>query len=120
MSQHRPYYTNSMHQFASAVSTMAKSRREPDGGVRYLYSLCNPSVKARQLIRRAEWTLGIVSAVTLLFSVWASLILPRQVTKPLVGLKETVDHAATGNYEIDFELHGGGEVVDLAKKASKT
>jgi hypothetical protein len=26
-----------------------------------------------------------------------------------------VDHAATGNYEIDFELHGGGEVVELAK-----
>jgi CHASE3 domain sensor protein len=71
--------------------------------------------EARQLIRRAEWTLSIVSAVTFLFSVWASLILPRQVTKPLVSLKEAVDHAATGNYEIDFELHGGGEVVELAK-----
>jgi len=74
---------------------------------------------ARQLIRRAEWALGIVSAITLLFSVGASLILPRQVTKPLVSLKEAVDHAARGNYEIDFELHGGGEVVELAK-ASKT
>jgi CHASE3 domain sensor protein len=71
--------------------------------------------EARQLIRRAEWTLSIVSGVTLLFSVWVSLILPRQVTKPLVSLKEAVDHAATGNYEIDFELHGGGEVVELAK-----
>jgi len=71
--------------------------------------------EARQLIRRAEWTLSIVSAVTLLFSVWVSFILPRQVTKPLVSLKEAVDHAATGNYEIDFELHGGGEVVELAK-----
>ena len=71
--------------------------------------------EARHLIRRAEWTLSIVSAVTLLFSVWASLILPRQVAKPLVSLKEAVDHAATGNYEIDFELHGGGEVVELAK-----
>jgi CHASE3 domain sensor protein len=70
---------------------------------------------ARQLIRRAEWTLSIVSAVTLLFSVWVSLILPRQVAKPLVSLKEAVDHAATGNFEIDFELHGGGEVVELAK-----
>ncbi len=70
---------------------------------------------ARQLIRRAEWALGIVSAITLLFSVGASLILPRQVTKPLVSLKEAVDHAARGNYEIDFELHGGGEVVELAK-----
>lgn len=71
--------------------------------------------EARQLIHRAEWTLSIVSVFTLLFSVWASLILPRQVTKPLVSLKEAVDHAATGNYEIDFELHGGGEVVELAK-----
>ena len=71
--------------------------------------------EARQLIHRAEWALSIVSAVALLFSVWASLVLPRQVTKPLVSLKEAVDHAATGNYEIDFELHGGGEVVELAK-----
>ena len=71
--------------------------------------------EARQLIHRAERALGIVSGVTLLFSIWASLILPRQVTKPLVSLKEAVDHAATGNYEIDFELHGGGEVVELAK-----
>ncbi len=71
--------------------------------------------EARDLIRRAEWTLSIVSAVTLLFSVWVSLILPRQVAKPLVSLKEAVDHAATGNFEIDFELHGGGEVVELAK-----
>jgi CHASE3 domain sensor protein len=71
--------------------------------------------EARQLIRRAEWTLSIVSAVTLLFSVWVSLILPRQVIKPLVSLKEAVDQAATGNYEIDFEFHGGGEVVELAR-----
>ena len=71
--------------------------------------------EARQLIRRAEWALSIVSAVTLLFSVLVSLILPRQVTEPLVNLKEAMDHAAKGNYEIDFELHGGGEVVELAK-----
>ncbi len=71
--------------------------------------------EARQLIRRAEWALSIVSAVTLLFSVWVSLILPGQVAKPLVSLKEAVDHAATGNFEIDFELHGGGEVVELAE-----
>src|SRR6266850_491426 len=72
--------------------------------------------EARQLIRRAEWALSIVSAVTLLFSVWVSLILPGQVAKPLVSLKEAVDHAATGNFEVDFELHGGGEVVELAKR----
>ncbi len=71
--------------------------------------------KARRLIRRAEWALSIVSVATLLFSVWVSLVLPRQVAKPLVSLKEAVDHAATGNFQIDFELHGGGEVVELAK-----
>jgi CHASE3 domain sensor protein len=75
--------------------------------------------EARQLIRRAEWALSIVSAVTLLFSVWVSLILPGQVAKPLVSLKAAVDHAATGNFEIDFELHGGGEVVELAKSVQK-
>src|SRR5712692_7474979 len=75
--------------------------------------------EARQLIHRAEWALSIVSAVTLLFSVWVSLILPGQVAKPLVSLKEAVDHAATGNFEIDFELHGGGEVVELAKSIQK-
>ncbi len=75
--------------------------------------------EARQLIRRAEWALSIVSAVTLLFSVWVSLILPGQVAKPLVSLKEAVDHAATGNFEIDFELHGGGEVVELAKSVRR-
>jgi len=71
--------------------------------------------EARQLIHRAEWSLSIVSAVTLLFSVWVSLILPGQVAKPLVSLKEAVDHAATQNQEIAFELHGAGEVVELAK-----
>jgi CHASE3 domain sensor protein len=71
--------------------------------------------EARHLIRRAEWALSIVSAVTLLFSVWASIVLPRKVIQPLVSLKEAVDHAATGNYEVEFELHGGGEVVELAK-----
>jgi HAMP domain-containing protein len=42
-------------------------------------------------------------------------VLPRQVVKPLIGLKEAVDHAASGNYRIDFELRGEGEVVELAK-----
>jgi CHASE3 domain sensor protein len=69
----------------------------------------------RQLIDRAEWSLGIVSIITLVFSVWVSLVLPGQVVKPLVSLKEAVDQAATGNYEIDFELHGDGEVVELAR-----
>jgi CHASE3 domain sensor protein len=71
--------------------------------------------EARQLIHRAEWSLSIVSAITLIFSVWVSFILPRQVIQPLASLREAVDHAATGNYEVEFELLGGGEVVELAK-----
>jgi CHASE3 domain sensor protein len=71
--------------------------------------------KARELIHRAEKSLTIVSAITLLFSVWVSFILPRQVIQPLVSLREAVDHAATGNYEVEFELLGSGEVVELAR-----
>jgi len=71
--------------------------------------------KARELVHRAERSLSIVSAITLLFSVWVSFILPRQVIKPLVSLREAVDHAATGNYEVEFELVGSGEVVELAR-----
>jgi CHASE3 domain sensor protein len=71
--------------------------------------------KGRQLIHRAERGLSVVSAVTLVFSVWVSFLLPRQVIKPLVSLKAAVDHAATGNYEVEFELHGGGEIMELAK-----
>jgi hypothetical protein len=37
------------------------------------------------------------------------------VVKPLLELREAVDHAASGNYLIDFELRGEGEVVELAK-----
>jgi nitrogen fixation/metabolism regulation signal transduction histidine kinase len=71
--------------------------------------------EARELNHRAEWRLSIVSALSLVFSVWVSFILPREVIHPLVSLKEAVDHAATGNYEVEFEFHGGGEVVELAK-----
>jgi CHASE3 domain sensor protein len=70
--------------------------------------------KAQRLISRAEWSLAIVSAITFLVSVWISFVLPRQVVKPLISLKEAVDHAAAGNYEIDFDIQGAGEVVELA------
>jgi CHASE3 domain sensor protein len=70
---------------------------------------------ARKLVHEAEWSLGIVSALTLLISVWVSYVLPRQVIKPLLSLKEAVDHAAQGNYEIDFDVHGKGEIVDLVE-----
>jgi nitrogen fixation/metabolism regulation signal transduction histidine kinase len=70
--------------------------------------------KARRLISAAEWSLSIVSAITLLVSVWISFTLPKQVVKPLLSLKEAVDHAAAGNYEIEFDIQGEGEVVQLA------
>jgi methyl-accepting chemotaxis protein len=70
--------------------------------------------EAGRLIQEAEWALGIVSVLTLVISVWVSYTLPRQVVKPLLKLKEAVDHAAEGNYEIDFEVQGKGEIVDLA------
>jgi nitrogen fixation/metabolism regulation signal transduction histidine kinase len=70
--------------------------------------------KARRMISRAEWGLTIVSAITLLASVWISFILPKQVVKPLLSLKDAVDHAAAGNYEIEFDIQGEGEVVELA------
>jgi CHASE3 domain sensor protein len=75
--------------------------------------------EARRLLFQAEWALSIVSACTLLFSVWVSFVLPRQVVKPLVSLREAVDHAASGNYEIDFDIQGEGEVVELAKSLRK-
>ncbi len=71
--------------------------------------------EARRLIHSAEWALSVVSAITLLFSVWVSFTLPRQVVKPLVTLREAVDHAAQGNSAIDFEIAGRGEVAELAK-----
>ena len=74
---------------------------------------------ARRLIWRAEWVLGIVSFLALLLSVTASFILPRQVVKPLVDLKQAVDHAAAGNYEIEFDVEGHGEVVGLANSVRR-
>jgi nitrogen fixation/metabolism regulation signal transduction histidine kinase len=71
--------------------------------------------RARGLFRRTEWVVGIVSALTLLVSIWVSFVLPREVVRPLLDLKTAVDHAAAGNYEIEFDLQGKGEVVDLAK-----
>jgi nitrogen fixation/metabolism regulation signal transduction histidine kinase len=70
--------------------------------------------KARRLISRAEWSLSIVSIITFLVSVWISFVLPQQVVRPLLSLKEAVDHAAAGNYEIEFEIQGAGEVAELA------
>jgi CHASE3 domain sensor protein len=70
---------------------------------------------AQRLLGRAEWVLSIVSGVVILLSVWITFALPREIVKPLINLKDAVDHAASGNYQIEFELEGKGEVVDLAK-----
>jgi CHASE3 domain sensor protein len=70
--------------------------------------------KARSLKRRAEWVVSLVSALVFLLSVWVSFVLPREVVRPLVDLKAAVDHAAAGNYEIEFDVQGEGEVVQLA------
>ena len=70
--------------------------------------------RARALLIRAEIVGGIVSLITVLVSIWVSFWLPRQVVKPLSDLKEAVDHAAAGNYEIVFDVKGDGEVVELA------
>ena len=70
---------------------------------------------AQMLLRRAEWVLSIVSAAVILLSVWITVTLPREIVKPLISLKNAVDDAASGNYQIEFELEGEGEIVDLAK-----
>jgi len=71
--------------------------------------------EAGALLRRAEWVLIIVSTLTLVLSIWVSFVLPRAVVKPLVDLRAAVDHAAAGNYEIDFDVQGEAEVVQLAE-----
>jgi methyl-accepting chemotaxis protein len=70
---------------------------------------------AQRILGRAEWALSVVSAVVILLSVWITFALPREIVKPLTSLKNAVDDAASGNYQIEFELEGEGEVVDLAK-----
>lgn len=72
-------------------------------------------LRARKLLLQAEISLSVVSAITLILSVWVSYILPLQVVKPLISLKEAVDHAARGNFEIEFDVQGKGETVELAK-----
>jgi CHASE3 domain sensor protein len=74
---------------------------------------------ARLLVRRAEWVLCIVSALTILLSVWVSFVLPRTVVEPLVALKAAVDRAAAGNYAFEFDVEGESEVVQLANSVRK-
>jgi len=71
--------------------------------------------KAQRLLRRAEWVLSIVSVIVILLSIWITFALPREIVKPLISLKDAVNDAASGNYHIEFELEGKGEIVDLAE-----
>ncbi len=75
--------------------------------------------QARRLLHNAEWVLSIVSVITFLLSIWISFLLPRAVVKPLVSLKNAVDHAAGGNHPVEFELQGEGEIIDLARSIDK-
>jgi methyl-accepting chemotaxis protein len=75
--------------------------------------------RAKMLLRQAEWALSLVSGVTLFFSVWVSFTLPRQVVRPLTSLREAIDHASSGHYELQFDIHGKGEVVDLARSLQR-
>jgi CHASE3 domain sensor protein len=75
--------------------------------------------EASRLLRDAEWVLSIVSVITFLLSIWISFLLPRAVVKPLVNLKNAVDHAAGGNHPVEFELEGEGEIIDLARSIDK-
>lgn len=70
--------------------------------------------QARGLVRRAEWIGGSVSLLVLLLSIWVSFILPREAVRPLSDLKDMVDRAASGDYEVEFDVQGEGEVVQLA------
>ncbi len=74
--------------------------------------------QARRIIHRAEWVLIVVSGLTIILSVLVSFLLPRQVVKPLLDLKEAVDYAAAGDYEVEFDVEGQGEVAQLAKSVS--
>jgi methyl-accepting chemotaxis protein len=71
--------------------------------------------QVRGLLHDAEWVLTIVSAITFLLSIWIGFVLPRAVVKPLVNLKNAVDHAAAGKDPVEFELTGEGEIIDLAR-----
>jgi CHASE3 domain sensor protein len=79
----------------------------------------NDHAQARHLLLQAEIALSIVSAITLILSIWVSYVLPRQVIKPLLSLKEAVDQASKGNYEIEFDVQGKGEIVELAGSLQK-
>lgn len=101
--------TQELHNSSDEILTLATEL-----GARSWDRVENDHREARGLVSRAEWVLIVVSGLILLLSIWVSFVLPRQVVKPLMDLKQAVDHAAAGNYEIEFDVQGEGEVVQLA------
>jgi CHASE3 domain sensor protein len=69
---------------------------------------------ARRLVRRAEIVLLVVSSIVLILSILVSFILPREVAKPLADLRQAIDHALTGDYDVEIKVEGEGEIVELA------
>lgn len=69
---------------------------------------------ARRLVRRAEIVLLVVSSIVLILSILVSFILPREVVKPLADLRQAIDHALTGDYDVEIKVEGEGEIVELA------
>jgi len=100
---------NSSHEVLDAISGLQ---------TRNWQRMQNEHRNAQRLLHRAEWVGGVASVVVVLLSIWITFVLPREIVKPLVSLKDAVDHAASGNYHIEFELEGKGEVVELAKSVS--
>jgi nitrogen fixation/metabolism regulation signal transduction histidine kinase len=72
-------------------------------------------LQARLLLRRAEWTLSIVSGLTFLLSLWISFVLPKQIVQPLVRLQQSVDRAADDDIEANLNIRAEGELGQLAE-----
>ena len=104
------------HQISADLSTSSEAivKESSDLETRSWERVQRDHEKARLLVRRAEWVLSTVSLLVIVLSVWVSFVLPRTVVEPLVALKAAVDRAAAGNYNIEFDVEGEGEVVQLA------
>jgi CHASE3 domain sensor protein len=109
------------HQISADLRTSSESivQESTDLEERSWRRVLRDQDRAHLLVRRAEWVLCIVSAFTILLSVWVSFVLPRTVVEPLVALKAAVDRAAEGNYAFEFDVEGEGEVVKLASSVRR-
>ena len=106
-----------LRQYASAIESTSHEVFGLTSGLeaRNWQRVQDDHMNAQRLLRHAEWVLSVVSAIVILLSAWITITLPREIVKPLISLKNAVDDAASGDYQIEFELEGEGEIVDLAK-----